>query len=405
VSYNLPFQEGSEIVELGGGNNSIIKRIPQLKCVNVDVRQVEGVDIVRDLEGDFSDIGPFDGLFAQYVAEHISWPKVTGFLSNCFKILRGGGVAVFVVPDTYGQMKKIMLKSAGEISFDDSNFLFGGQDYSDNTHKWLLSKPFFTRLLLEAGFSRVKITDHMDPEARDMFVEAYKDEEREEVKPVILVGAVADVETKINMGSFTVTFPGWINCDIRGDIKEAVEAKGHIFEHCDVTKPVRWKNDSVSIITAHHLIEHLSREEGAFFLGECCRILKPGGVIRLSTPDIDKFIVHYKANDFKEKYAEEFEVGNAEDDVDAFFRLAFMGHKTIYNYPSLRIKMEKAGLTNVRLMVYGASRSPVIMSETEDSFPNHSLYIEASKSNTPPQHLLYSHVEQLIDKGAISWNE
>jgi len=375
-----PFKPNDKILELGGGSNPMMRHIPNITTVNMDVRQVPGVDIVRNLEEDFSDVGEYDGLFAQYIAEHISWRKVETFFKSCFNVVKGGGVAVFVVPDTYAQMQKILQKPADEITFDDSNFLFGGQDYPENTHKWLLSRPFVIKLLRDAGFGKVVIKEHPDPNARDMFVEAYKTE-----LTTTLVTAVADPNIKINFGSFTVTFGnGWINADIR-DVSPVAASKRHTFEICDVRKKVRWEDNSVSLITAHHLIEHLSRDDGRFFLKECFRILKPEGIIRLSTPDIETFISHLKAGDFTEKFAEEHEVKNAEDNADAFFRLAFMGHETIYTFNSLRRKMEEVGFTEVRKMPYSSSRSPEIMTETEDSFPDHSFYIEAIKPRSSTQ--------------------
>lgn len=391
--YVLPFKPGDTIAELGGGEHPFLIQVPQIKSVNIDIRELPGVDIVRDLEGDFSDIGPFDGILAKYIAEHISWPKIPHFFEECFKILKPGSVALFVVPDTYKQIQKIMMKTAEEINMDDSCLLFGGQDHKDNSHKVLFSRPFITKLLKEAGFSTVEIEDHPNAESQDMMVLAHTQalppviEVAPKAKsPSILVGAVADVNTKINFGSFTVTFGDtWINADIRGDIKQAVEAKGHAFVFCDVTKPVPWKDNSVSLVTSHHLIEHLTREEGAFFLGECYRILKPSGVVRLSTPDLDILTSHHTARDFKDTYSEEYEAKNAEDDADAFFRMAFMGHKTIYTYPSLRVKMEASGFQEVAKMPYGASRSPEIMTETIDSFPDHSFYIEAVKPHSSLQ--------------------
>jgi len=158
LKYQLPFNPDDHILELGGGSNPL--RVNGLKTINVDFRQVPGVDIVRDLEGDFSDVGRFNSIFAQYIAEHISWRKIQGFFINCFKILNDGGVAVFVVPDTYEQMRKILQKPPEGLILDDSNFLFGGQDYPENTHKVAFSKPFITKLLKDAGFSEVKIVDH-----------------------------------------------------------------------------------------------------------------------------------------------------------------------------------------------------------------------------------------------------
>jgi len=378
MSINLPFKEGSTVLELGGGDNPIIKRIQGLKSVNVDVRQIPGVDVVRNLEGDFSDIGEFDGLFANYLLEHLSWRKVTHFLEQCYKVLKPDSYAFFVVPDTYAQMQKILEKKAEEISFDDSNFLYGGQDFSDNTHKWLISRPFLKTLLLQAGFSDVEFVTHPAPDARDMFVKAYK---RTSVAP--------SQQVKLNLGSFTVSFGhGFINCDIRADIKSALEAKGHLFEYCDVTKSFRWGDNSVDVITAHHLIEHLDRKEGDFMLRECLRVLKPGGVIRLGTPDLHKFVEVLPR--FKMVYGDEFEVKNAEDDADAFFRLAFMGHKTIYTAKSLIDKMAAIGFSDIRQVKAGESRNTTIQVENVDSFPNHSFYVEATKgsakddSHAPP---------------------
>jgi len=306
LSFQLPFNQGDHILEVGGGERPL--RVQGLKTTNVDIRALPTVDIVRDLEGDFSDLGKFDGIFSNWNAEHMSWRKIEGYFKSCYNVLKPGSPAVFVVPDTYKQIKKILQKPPEEINLDDSNLLYGGQGYSDDTHKVFFSRPFITKLLNEAGFKDVKIIDYPNPESQDMIVSAYKVDDK------------SDILTKINFGSFTVTTgDGWINCDIRGDIKKAVEAKGHIFEYCDVTKPLRWANNSVDLITAHHLVEHLTREEGSQFLCESFRILKPNGVIRLSTPDLETFIE--KLGIFKETYAEEFEVKNAEDNADAFFRL------------------------------------------------------------------------------------
>lgn len=173
MSYNLPFKQGDTIVELGGGENPLNGR-EHFKVVNVDKRQLPTVDIVQDLEQPFGHIGKYDGLYASYLAEHISWRKIKQFFKSCSQVLKQGGVAVFIVPDSWEQMKKILAK--GYLELSDSEFLLGSQDYLDNVHKVLFSKKFITKLLEEAGFEYVRIAPHPDTEARDMIVEAYKRE-------------------------------------------------------------------------------------------------------------------------------------------------------------------------------------------------------------------------------------
>jgi len=158
------------IVELGGGSNPFMKRIAGLKSVNVDIQALPGVDVVRNLEEDFSDIGSFDGLYSQYLLEHISWRKVPHFLEQCYAILKPEMYAIFVCPDTYAQLQKIMERSPEKITEGDSCFLYGGQEHPDNTHKWLISRPFLKRLMEDAGFTEVDFVTYPDPAARDMFV-------------------------------------------------------------------------------------------------------------------------------------------------------------------------------------------------------------------------------------------
>jgi len=173
----VPFKDGDTIIELGGGDKPTLKGLLGLKIINVDIRQLPGVDIVRNLEEDFSDIGMFDGVFASYLLEHISWRKVAHFLEQCYKILKPNSYALFVVPDTYAQMQKILEKPPEKINLDDSSFLFGGQEFSDNTHKWLISRPLLHSMLTHTGFSEVEITSLASPDARDIIVKAYKGEQ------------------------------------------------------------------------------------------------------------------------------------------------------------------------------------------------------------------------------------
>lgn len=170
MSFQLPFKPNSRIIELGGGDKPL--KLDGLTVVNVDVRQVPGVDIVANLEEDFSDIGVFDGLFSQYLIEHIGWRKINQFLLSCFKVLKPDSYAVFVMPDTEEQMKLVLSKPEWDLSV--SQMIFGDQNYGDNAHKVAFSKTLIAKLLKDAGFDSVEIKAHPDPNARDMFVLAHK---------------------------------------------------------------------------------------------------------------------------------------------------------------------------------------------------------------------------------------
>jgi SAM-dependent methyltransferase len=49
-----------------------------------------------------------------------------------------------------------------------------------------------------------------------------------------------------------------------------------------------FENESYEAVYGSHVLEHLQPEEAGFVLGECHRVLKPGGIIRIVVPDLEE---------------------------------------------------------------------------------------------------------------------
>jgi len=64
----------------------------------------------------------------------------------------------------------------------------------------------------------------------------------------------------------------------------------------DLTKPLPFKENSVSVIYGAHVLEHLYLADAQRLLGECKRVLRPGGVIRLVVPDLRSMVASYLKN-------------------------------------------------------------------------------------------------------------
>jgi SAM-dependent methyltransferase len=58
----------------------------------------------------------------------------------------------------------------------------------------------------------------------------------------------------------------------------------------DITKPLPWEPGSVDFIFAEHVIEHVPLAGAVSFADEALRVLKPGGVLRLSFPDATRLM-------------------------------------------------------------------------------------------------------------------
>ncbi len=59
--------------------------------------------------------------------------------------------------------------------------------------------------------------------------------------------------------------------------------------YTDITKRLPFSNESINAIFCEEVIEHVSLAQGSYLLKECWRVLKPGGYIRLTTPDLNWF--------------------------------------------------------------------------------------------------------------------
>ncbi len=64
----------------------------------------------------------------------------------------------------------------------------------------------------------------------------------------------------------------------------------------DITKPLPFRDNSVDFILAEHVVEHISGPDALRFFDECRRILKPGGVLRVCVPVLNK-LTREKAKD------------------------------------------------------------------------------------------------------------
>jgi SAM-dependent methyltransferase len=112
----------------------------------------------------------------------------------------------------------------------------------------------------------------------------------------------------VNLGCGTQTPAGWVNVDYSVGARFAklplfsfVNRKLKLFNidwnpdivlH-DLTKPFPWPDESVDVVYSSHTLEHMTREQGRAFLGECHRVLKRGGVLRIVVPDLAVLVSSY----------------------------------------------------------------------------------------------------------------
>ena len=93
-------------------------------------------------------------------------------------------------------------------------------------------------------------------------------------------------QRKLHLACGTNILAGWANIDQNG---------GGDVIRWDLTQPLPVEKRSVDFIFNEHFIEHITRDQAGALLSQCREALAPGGVLRVSTPDLRKLCAEYLA--------------------------------------------------------------------------------------------------------------
>ncbi len=161
---------------------------------------------------------------------------------------------------------------------------------------------------------------------------------------------------KLQLGCGRLAIPGWLNTDIRAR---------HGILAVDASKPLPFPDQSFQFIFTEHMIEHLPYQVGNALIRESFRILAPGGVIRIATPDLSFLVGLYQrpSDQLHAKYikwsSEEFcshLTSTPVSVVNNFVRN--WGHQYIYDFDELALVLRKIGFQNPTRQQPGESSHP-----------------------------------------------
>ena len=152
---------------------------------------------------------------------------------------------------------------------------------------------------------------------------------------------------KLHLGCGWNLLPDWLNMDF------IPERRGALY--LDARQPFFFKDETFDYIFSEHTIEHMSYHDGLNMLGECNRILKRLGKIRIATPDLAFLIALYRddKSSLQRDYiawANHTFVRDAPEGNEVFVINNFMrdwGHMFIYNENTLRTAMVNAGFADI----------------------------------------------------------
>lgn len=129
--------------------------IPLDGYINIDQRELPGVDIVTDLGNLPFAERSLSEIFSAHMLEHLPQERLRRLLPYWRSLLGPSGVFRAVVPDGEAMLAGI---AAGRYSFENfREVLFGAQEYEGDFHFNLFTPDSLSNLLAESGFKKVAV--------------------------------------------------------------------------------------------------------------------------------------------------------------------------------------------------------------------------------------------------------
>jgi predicted SAM-dependent methyltransferase len=156
-------------------------------------------------------------------------------------------------------------------------------------------------------------------------------------------------DLRINVGSSSSHLPGWLNADLLRDPEEQCI-------RMDATEPWPFEPSSAQAVNSEHFIEHIGVDGARRYFAQAYRVLRPGGVIRTSTPDLEGLARVYLEGDpsLLELHREHgYEASGHGDLVNNYVYL--WGHRHIFDFQKLAELLGEAGFESVERARFGES--------------------------------------------------
>lgn len=181
-----------------------------------------------------------------------------------------------------------------------------------------------------------------------------------------------DSGLQLNIGCHTSFFmfpKPWINID-KNDLSPIMQRNCEFLLH-DVLNGIPYPDNTVSLIYHSDIFEHFSYHEATWFLKECHRVLKKGGLMRVCVPDLNYLLQHYSSQQmqhFDEIQPPEFRQVKAQSlklSMILFGSLGstqtdYKGHQMGYDSEGLKEMLEMHGFIDVKTMDIDRSQSPLM---------------------------------------------
>jgi SAM-dependent methyltransferase len=175
---------------------------------------------------------------------------------------------------------------------------------------------------------------------------------------------------RMNWGCGEYPEPGWINSDIKNTPGIDIS--------CDIRDGLPLERDSLDYIVTHHALPEIPLSEIPGVLEELRRVLKPGGVLRVGLPDLDKGIQAYLEND-REYFLVPDKDARTTGGKFVTQLLWYGWSRTLFTHDFADELLRKAGYREVQACAFRKTKSQFPGIVDLDTRERESFFVEATK--------------------------
>ena len=178
----------------------------------------------------------------------------------------------------------------------------------------------------------------------------------------------------LNLGCGPRIFPGWVNADDYALKRRLRERAFRPNWSLDITRHWRCQDNHWDGIFTEHVLEHVTYSQAVRVLKEGLRTLRSGAWIRISVPDLAKYVAYYNGS------TAETEVGDFPYPAVAISFLTQMHqHRSTWDGDLMVGVLTEVGFADAKIVKFCHGSDPRVILDDPDK-AHESFYVEARKA-------------------------